>query len=156
MDFGSLRVSGQGDTKTVLFCSNASIKRPLPRQPGGAKGPRWVRGLPDLLHQRFVSGPLDSCQIAISGQSVPILRCVKYCTLRGRSGYIFTNPILRDRTRMPALICASATHDGFQVSEAAMSVTLADTRHSSLSNGRSALKQEVKSFCLKVRNPAEK
>jgi hypothetical protein len=36
--------------------------------------------------------------IAISGQSVPILRCVKYCALRGRSGYIFTSPILRDGT----------------------------------------------------------
>jgi hypothetical protein len=35
-----------------------------------------------------------------------------------------------------------------------MRVTRAATRHSSLSNGRSALKQEVKSLCLKVRNPA--
>ena len=40
--------------------------------------------------------------------------------------------------------------------KAVMSVTLAATRHSSLSNGRSVLKQEVKSLCLKVRNPAEK
>ena len=46
----------------------------------------------------------DEYIIAISGQSVPILRCVKYCALRGRSGYIFTSPILRDRTRMPVLI----------------------------------------------------
>jgi len=38
----------------------------------------------------------------------------------------------------------------------ALSVTLAATRHSSLSNGRSALQQEVKSLRLKVRNPAEK
>ena len=35
-------------------------------------------------------------------------------------------------------------------------LTRAATPHSSLSNGRSALKQEVKSHCLKVRNPAEK
>ena len=28
----------------------------------------------------------DEYIIAISGQSVPILRCVKYCALRGRSG----------------------------------------------------------------------
>src|SRR5271156_628147 len=38
--------------------------------------------------------------------------------LRGRSGYIFTSPILRDRTRMPTSFAASATHDGFQVAEA--------------------------------------
>jgi hypothetical protein len=37
-----------------------------------------------------------------------------------------------------------------------MSLALAATQHSNLSNGRSALKQEVKSLCLKVRNPAEK
>ena len=57
-------------------------------------------------------------QIAITGQSLPILRRVKYCALRGRSGYIFTSPILRDRTRMPVSFAASATHDGFQVAEA--------------------------------------
>jgi hypothetical protein len=34
---------------------------------------------------------LGKREIAISGQSVPILRCVKYYPLRGRSGYIFTS-----------------------------------------------------------------
>ena len=48
-------------------------------------------------------------EVGLTGQSLPTLRRVKYCTLRGRSGYIFTSPILRDRTRMPVLICASAT-----------------------------------------------
>jgi hypothetical protein len=56
---------------------------------------------------------------------------------------------------MPVLICAPATRAGFQASEAATSLTLAATRRSSLSNGRPVLKQEVKSLCLEVRNPAE-
>ena len=90
----------------------------------------------------------------LTGQSLPILRCEKYCTLRGQSGYIFTSPIIRDRTRMQLSFAPLQRTDGFQASEAVMRVTRAATRHSSLSNGRSALKQEVKSLCLKVRNPA--
>ena len=44
-------------------------------------------------HGRVVGDPevmrrnLSLCIIAINGQSLPILRCVKYCALRGRSGY---------------------------------------------------------------------
>src|ERR1035437_630345 len=41
----------------------------------------------DLLHV------VNKRIIAITGQCLPVLRCVKYCTLRGRSGYIFTSPI---------------------------------------------------------------
>jgi hypothetical protein len=62
----------------------------------------------------------------IAGQSLPILRCVKYRTLRSRSGYIFTSLILRDRTRMPALICRTmdsryqSVHDNFDASVSAV------------------------------------
>src|ERR1035437_3679754 len=80
---------------------------------------------------------------AISGQSVPILRCVKYCALRGRSGYIFPSPILRDRTRMPVLIYASATHDGFQVAEA---------RHEANSCRYAALKSQQRPIRTQTRS----
>src|ERR1700677_4111603 len=35
--------------------------------------------------------------VGLTGQSQPVFGCGEFCTLQGRSGYIFTSPTLHDR-----------------------------------------------------------
>src|ERR1019366_3046807 len=64
------------------------------------------RFIADQLNIPSLTTAIGLRQTAITGQCLPILVCIKYCALQGRSGYFLTNPTIGNRARIPALVGA--------------------------------------------------